>query len=189
MAEHESDMAALLLAHRHRLVGFLIKEASGLRRFEDAEDLAQGVHLHALKVAKHFEYRTEKEFISWLFTVARRYIATRNAYWKALKRDAGPMLRVTFGAGSTPGGAVPAPPARATGPQTFAQRREHLSVAAKAIAALPERDRQIAELVSSGSDIAGIAEALGITYEAAQRARLRTLERFGKLFTIASATR
>lgn len=179
------QLSDLLVKHREALVRFLQKEASGLKRYEDAEDIAQGVHMHALKVADRFEYQGEKPFFGWLFAVARRYIADRNAYWKALKRDAGPMIRVTFGGAGSEAGML-APPARLTGPQTFAQRREHLSVAAKAIAALPERDRSIAGMITRELSIDDIAKELGISYEAAQRARLRTIERFGKLYTLAT---
>ena len=181
-----AQLADLLAKHREPLVRFLAKEASGLRRFEDAEDLAQGVHLHALKVADRFEYQGEKPFFGWLFAVARRYIADRNAYWKALKRDAGPLLRVTFGGSGSEPGAAMAPPARITGPQTFAQRREHLSTAARVISALPERDQVIASMITRDLSIDEIAAELDVSYEAAQRARLRTIERFGKLYVLAT---
>jgi RNA polymerase sigma factor (sigma-70 family) len=179
-------MADLLARTRGPLVRFLNRQAGGLARFEDAEDLAQGVQMHALKVADRFEYRSEPEFLGWLYAVARRYIADRNAYWKAMKRNGGTMLRLTFGGGSEAGGGVFAPPAYMTGPQTLAQRREHLEAAARAIAALPERDGRIVTLVEQGLDIEAIAEALGIGYEAAQRARLRAMERFEKLFRLAA---
>ena len=189
MAERQRDdapsMAALLERTREQLVRFLTRQAGGLARFEDAEDLAQGVQIHALKVADRFEYRSEPEFLGWLYAVARRYIADRNAYWKAMKRNGGTMLRLTFGGGSEAGGAF-APPAYMTGPQTFAQRREHVETAARAIAALPERDGQIVTLVEQGLDIDGLADALGVGYEAAQRARLRALTRFEKLFRLAA---
>ena len=180
-------LSDLLVAHRAQLVRFLEREAGGLRRFEDADDLAQGVHMHALKVEDHFTYQGEPQFIGWLYAVARRYIADRNAYWKALKRNAGTMLRLTFGASSEPGGALYAPPAQLTGPQTFAQRREQVDVAAQAVAALPARDRQIVELVHQGQEIDEIAAALDISHAAAQRARLRAIERFEKLFRLALA--
>ena len=185
MADDVPTLTELLTTHRDQLVRFLEREASGLRRFEDAEDLAQGVHMHALKVEDRFTYQGEPQFIGWLYAVARRYIADRHAYWKALKRNAGTLLRLTYGAGSEPGGAQFAPPLQITGPQTFAQRREQVDVAAQAIAALPSRDRQIVELVHQGQEIEGIADALGITHAAAQRARLRAIERFEKLFRLA----
>ena len=98
-------LAELLARHRGQLVRFLSREAGGLMRFEDAEDLAQGVQMHALRVEDRFTYQGEPQFIGWIHAVARRYIADRNAYWKALKRNAGTMLRLTFGASSQPGGA------------------------------------------------------------------------------------
>lgn len=177
----------LLERHRDQLVRFLAREAGGLMRYEDAEDLAQGVHMHALRVEERFEYQGEPQFIGWLYAVARRYIADRNAYWKALKRNAGTMLRLTFGASSEPGSGAFAPPARLTGPQTFAQRREMVDVAAEAIAALPERDQRIVELANRGMDIDQLADALEVSAAAAQRARHRAVERFEKLFRLALA--
>ena len=186
MADEAPGLETLLERHRDQLVRFLERQAGGLARFEDAEDLAQGVQIHALKVADRFEYRGERAFLGWLYAVARRYVADRNAYWKALKRNAGTMLRLTFGASSEPGGGALAPPAHMTGPQTFADRREQVTIAAEVIAALSGRDRQIVELVNQGAEIQQIADVLELSYEAAQRARLRAISRFEKLFRLSA---
>ncbi|MCK6459941.1 MAG: hypothetical protein L6Q95_08615, partial [Planctomycetes bacterium] len=71
------------------------------------------------------------------------------------------------------------PAATATGPSTFAARREHLKLAVQALAALPPRDR---DLVKSTSED---AERLGLRYDAAKQARLRALGRFRKAFDLA----
>lgn len=177
-------MAELLERHRGVIVRYLARHGSGLLRFESAEDLAQGVSLKALRGEKHFTYQGEEPFIGWICTLARQHIADRNAYWKALKRNAGPMLRVTYGPAATDAGAGVAPADIARGPRTFAGVREQVEMAARALATLPPRDAQIVELIQAGEDVQTIADTIGVSYAAAQRARLRAIERFKKAFEL-----
>ena len=181
-----AEMAERLAAHRAALVAFLRRAGSGLLRFEDVEDLAQGVHVKALAGVSRYEHHGEEAFLGWLYTIARRHIADRHAHWKSLKRDAGPLLRITFGSHTKPEGGV-APAAGGAGPGTRAGHVEEADIATRALAALPERDAQIARIVAAGGEIEDVAERLGLSHAAAQRARLRALERFRKLVEIALA--
>lgn len=175
----------LLVRHRDVLVRYLQRRGSGLLRFEGAEDLAQAVHMKAVNARERFEYRGEQAFIGWICTLGRQHIADRNAYWKAQKRNAGPMLRITYSAPDTMGGGPGiAPAAEQRGPTTFAGVREQVELAARAIATLPSRDAQIVGLIRQGADVDAVAEALGVSYAAAQRARLRAIERFRKAFEL-----
>ena len=177
-------LSELLGRHRRLLVRHFEKRGASLRRFESAEDLAQGVHLHAVRVEDRFEYQGEGPFVRWLLRLAKQHMADRVEYWTALKRDAGPMLRITYGASTTSGGVQPATPD--SGPVTRASRHELLDVAARALDGLPPRDRAIVTLLSGGASIADIAAQLEVTQSAAQRARLRAIERFKKIYTIVS---
>jgi len=170
-----NSLPELLERHRDLLVRHLARRGGGLLRFETPEDLAQSVHLHAINVADRFAYRGEGAFVRWLLRLAKQHIADRIEYWTALKRDAGPMLRITFGA---------EPAGRVTGPVTRASRNEMLEVAATALDGLPPRDREIVRWMSAGASIDDLARQLGIGRAAAQRARLRAVERFKKIFTI-----
>jgi hypothetical protein len=72
-----------------------------------------------------------------------------------------------------------------TGPQTFADRREQLDVAVKALALLLPRDQNLVRWASEGVDIQEQASRLGLSYDAAERAGARACERFRKAFRLA----
>ncbi len=182
-----AKLEGLLLRYRADLERFLERHASGLLRYENAEDLVQGVHARALAEAEAYEHRGEKEFLGWLHTLARRYVADRHDYWSAMKRGSGKVLRLSFsGTASGLAEGRPLPPGSEPGPSTFASRRELLGFATKALAVLPERDRRLVRWMSEGVDLKVQAERLEISYAAAQRAGLRALERFRKAFELAS---
>lgn len=175
-----------LARHHAVLVDLVRREAAGLLRFETPEDLVQGICTRALAGRGNFEYRSEAECIGWLRTVARRHIADRHDYWSALRRGSGRVLRLTWGSSGGSTEASPLPPGSMTGPGTFAERRESLVIAAQALAALPDRDRDLVKWMSEGVPLREQAERLGIAYLAAQRAGLRAVERFRKTFELIS---
>ena len=182
-APQEPALADLLVRYRRQLVRHLERAGGGLLAYESAEDLAQGVHLRALDDGS-FEYRSDEAFVAWLYTVAGRHVADRNDYWKALKRGSGRVLRLTMsGTGSWAGFG---PVATATGPSTFASRRELLVIVAKAMSALPERDRRLVRWASEGLSVGEQAERLELTYAAAQRAGLRAQDRLRKAVELVS---
>jgi len=181
----DPSFTRLLDRHRPALVRYLGRTAGGLLRYEGAEDLAQGVHLQALENRDHFTYQGEEKFMAWLFRLARQHVADRHAYWHALKRNACSVLRISSG-DSVSGSFASAvdPPASITGPFTFAQRKELVNTAMKAVASLPPRDRDLVIWMSQGLSIQDMADRLEITYVAAERARLRALDRFRKAFEL-----
>lgn len=170
-------LATLLDRHRPRLVRWFERKGRGLARFESPEDLAQGVHLHAIHHEDRFTYQGEEAFVGWLLKLAGQHLARRIEHWTALKRDAGPMLRISFDRGIDP-------TARQTGPVTRAEKNEQLDVAALAMEGLPPRDRELVRLLIRDVPIDEIARGLGISKAAAQRARLRAIERFRKIYRI-----
>ena len=178
-----SELPDLLSAHRATLVRFFERKGAYLKRYEAAEDLAQGVHLHALRYADRFEYQGDPQFVSWLLQLARQHLANRIAHWKALKRDAGPMMRITFS------GTGVQPAADAIGPSTHASQKEQLNTAALAMDGLPPRDRELVKLMSAGASIADIAAQMDMTETATQRARLRAIDRFRKIYEIVERKR
>ena len=60
--------------------------------------------------------------------------------------------------------------------------KELLALARQALAALGERDQKLVGWLCEDLSIDEIAERLEISYDAAERARLRALERFRKSF-------
>ncbi len=183
MSDSENDITALLVRHRDALLRFLTKEAAGLLRYESEEDLAQGVHMRALKAREHFEYMGEAAFLGWLWQVARQQISDRHAYWSALKRDAGKLMRVSAGPGDSAATASGfEPPASMTGPLTFADRRDRMRTAMQALDTLRPRDRQLIELSIEGVSLAATGERLGMGYDAVQQARGRAFDRFRRAF-------
>ncbi|MAG56579.1 MAG: hypothetical protein CMJ83_09840 [Planctomycetes bacterium] len=175
----------LLLDRRAFLGRWIRKEASGLLRFETEEDLVQGICQRALARADAFTYDGEDAFVGWLLTLARRHVADRHDYWSALKRGSSRVLRLTWG-GSTPGDPLAniVPVDTVTGPGTFAARKEALVHLSRALSALPERDRKLVLWSGEGKSLQEQADALGITYAAAQRAGLRAMERLKKTFEL-----
>jgi len=175
------SLADLLQSHRDALLRFVEREASNLLRHETTEDLVQGIHLRALEAERHFEWRGEKEFLGWLAAVARQHFADRHAYWTALRRRAGKMLRLSALATGTDAGPAEAPPrSPGPGPATLAERRDLLVRAARAIEVLYPRDRDLVRAIVEDEPLSDLARRLGVGYEAAKKARLRALTRFRK---------
>ena len=172
-------LAELLVRHRRVMVRFVERRAGRLLRFETAEDLWQGVCLRALEAQDGFTYRGREPFFAWIHTVTRNHLASRREHWNALRRRPAGLLRLTEGVPTDPGAA--AIPARtATGPSTFAARREQLALAVKALDCLLERDQKLVRWTSEGVPTREQAERLGLKPESAERARLRAIERFRK---------
>ncbi|MHC4449627.1 MAG: sigma-70 family RNA polymerase sigma factor [Planctomycetota bacterium] len=182
-----ADLSQLLTRHRSRLVGYFERNGRSIRQHESPEDLAQGVALHALANEGYFHYQGERQFIAWMLKVARQHLSRRLVHWGAAKRDAGPMMRLTFGIETQGGGsrgAVRMPAAEGPGPATHASNLEELAIAARAVDGLPPRDREIVRMMTRDVSSSEIAENLGISPEAATKARQRAIERFRKIYTI-----
>lgn len=179
-------LTTLLTRHRPRLVRYFARKGRVISRHEAPEDLAQGVHLHAIANQGRFSYRGDKQFVAWMLKVARQHLARRIQHWTTLKRDAGPMMRITLAGtrGHASPGTVLDPQDGGPGPVTHASHTEQLALAARAIDGLPPRDREIVRLVAREMTIREISDRIGISPSATQKARLRAMERFRKIYTI-----
>lgn len=171
------DLQPTLRRIIHRRTGALTLQ------FETPEDVLQGAQYELLRRAETFEYRGDDGTRSWVFQVVRGYIAKRRVHWKALKRSSTRVLRLD----ATRSGRKRSVRSRglispATGPFTFAARREQLVHAAQALASLSTRDRQLVQRSVEGVSIQGLAEGLGVSYAAAERARLRAFARLRKAY-------
>lgn len=182
------SLADLVARHSSDVRGFA--ERHGGRRllqFETADDLAQGVCQRALERGGAFEFRSDPEFRAWLFQVARTYLSDRREHWSAKKRHPARLLRLTAsGAGTADPGAASEPVRRRTGPSTFASRREQITLALQAVTMLLPRDRDLVTWHAEGLDADSVAAKLGVTRDAADRARRRALDRFRKAFALIS---
>jgi RNA polymerase sigma factor (sigma-70 family) len=172
---------ALLPRFHAELRDFVRRHAGRLLRYEGADDLVQAVHARALERGGGFRYLGREPFLAWLFTVARSCLADRHAYWAALRRKPKGLLRLTQGG---VGGTPVDPVLSATGPSTYAGRRESLDLAVRALALLPERDRDLVRWASEDVPLADQAARLGLSYAAADSAARRAVERFRKAFRI-----
>lgn len=182
-----SDLPSLLVLHGSRIAVIVRHEARGLLRYETEEDLVQGVHLRALQRTEEFRWQGEAPFFAWLRRIAETHLADRREYWYALKRRSGRVLRLTRAGDGTQGtGAAPEPAATATGPSTFAARRERVLLVARVLDALLPRDRDLVRWTADGVPLDEQAARLDLAYEAAGKARQRALERFRKAFALAS---
>ena len=180
-------LGELLERHRDALRRLVERRGKGLLSFESPDDLVQGIHLRALEVADRFAYRGEREFLGWIARLARQHFADRHEYWSALKRNPRGLLRLsslasTLGARPRPG----APPSPTPGPATLASRREEVDLALRAIGLLLPRDQMLVRWIGEDLPIAEVASRLGISPDAAERARRRAVERLRKAYSLVS---
>lgn len=177
------SLESLLAEHRPALERWLSRHARGLLPFESIEDLVQGAHMQAIENRARFEWRGEPAFRAWLTTIARQHVADRNAHWSAKKREAGYLLRVTADATqSRPGGVTPA--ARTRGPATRVEQGEQLSIAMQALALLLPRDQSFVQWFAEDLSLDEVAARLGLSKDAAERGRLRAVERFRRAYAL-----
>jgi DNA-directed RNA polymerase specialized sigma24 family protein len=144
--------------------------------------LVQGVCEHALRVAERFEFRGDERFVAWLLEIGRQHLADRHRYWSALKRGSARVLRLTWTGLEDGAGKERVPSSTATGPATYAARREQLAFAARALALLSERDRKLVRWLSEGVPVDEQAQRLELSADSVRRASSRALERFRKTF-------
>jgi RNA polymerase sigma factor (sigma-70 family) len=177
-----------LLTRHAGLIGHIVTREAGvaLLRFDQADDLVQGARQEVIRAAGSLEWRGEEAFKGWLATIVRRHLAARRDYWFACKRNPGALLRLTF-SGDDGGRRERADlAASGVGPASFAQRREMLTLITKAVAMLLPRDRELVAMTAQGMSAAEVAGRVGLTVEAADRARQRALERLRKAFVLLS---
>ena len=122
-------------------------------------------------------------FHVWLEAVVRNELNARRAYWNAARRAAGHLLRITSGPVTRAGGGLN-PSAAATGPLSFAERRDQVDVALRAAETLLPRDQAILEMERKGGSIAEIAAEFAMSKAAAGKARQRALDRFRRAFEL-----
>jgi len=173
----------LLVANRVELLRHVERHAGRVLRFETADDLVQGIHLRALRFQGTFEYRGLEPFLAWLHEVARSHLKERREHWWALKRRPAGLFRLTRAVSSDPG-AVVEPAGTATGPSTFADRKESLTLAVKALDMLLPRDRDLVRWHTEGEGDEEISRRLKLEPRAAARARQRAIERFRRAYRL-----
>ncbi len=178
--------ASFLERTRDQLAKWVEREAKGLLKRESADDVVSGIHARALSQIENFELRTDAEAFTWLKTIARQHVLDRQKYHTALRRHGGEMLRITnasFGGepGETPGVQVAG---KMTGQVTYAMRREAIDLAARAIAGLLDRDQELVRATVEGETLEALAKRLHLTYDAAEQARRRAMERFKKAYDL-----
>lgn len=178
-----SALAEHLLRFRPDLLRHVERRGGAILRFETADDLVQGIHLRALEREAQYEHRGRETFLAWMYEVARNHLATRRAHWSALKRRPAGLLRFTQDLSTNPAG-IAVPAARDTGPATLAGRIEDASRAVRALDLLLERDQQLVQWANEGATTAEVADRLGISSIAAERARQRALGRFRKAYRL-----
>jgi len=183
------ELARLVEEHHDVLLRYVRRHAGRvLLRFEAVEDLVSGIQVQALAAADSFERRSDEEFRAWLFTLARRALGRRREHWFALKRSGGRLVRLTLTGDDGASTWLPLA-ARETGPATLADRRDLLVLATKALHLLADRDRELIEAAVAGVGRQELAARLGMTPEAAERARLRAYERLRKTYRLLERAR
>jgi RNA polymerase sigma factor (sigma-70 family) len=173
-----SPLERLVVQHLSEIRSFVARRGRDLIDREDLDDLVQGVVVAALRSAPSFRYRGPGQLVAWLYLIAGRYLSERRRFWAARRRKGMRPLRITSSGSSTvASGARVNPPATGPGPSTVAGRREEIDSVLKAIAALSARDQEVLRLWKEGFDTQEMSHYLGISRDAAERARSRALER------------
>ena len=180
-----AELSSLLVQFHGELLDFVRRHAGRLLRYETEEDLMQEVHVRALQQGDRYRHKGREPFLAWIHTVVRSVLADRHAHWAALRRRPAGLLRLTLG--GTESGVALDPAISATGPSTFAARRETLSLAVKALSLLPKADRDLVRWRSEDMPLTEQASDLGLSYAAADSASRRALDRFRKSFRLLSS--
>jgi RNA polymerase sigma factor (sigma-70 family) len=181
----DPSLGDLLVAHRGDLHAHVLRHGGRLLRHESADDLVQAIHLRVLDQRASFEWRGRDSFLAFLRTIARSHLADRHAYWSALRRRPARLVRLVHASDGTQDPLAAAEPAStATGPSTFASRREQVDLALRALSLLPERDRDLVRWGLDGVPGEEQAQRLGISVEAADRARRRAVLRLRKTHAV-----
>ena len=174
--------------HRSTLLRFVSIKGRGLLRHESAEDLVQGIHLRAMNTGASMKEAAPNELLAWLQVVARRHIADRYDYWTALRRHASRVIRISVSGGDASGRPRGVDPAgQRTGPATFAERREQVEIMTRVLDGLSPRDREILRAVGAGGGNDELAARLGVSYEAAEVAKRRAMDRLRRAFAAAGS--
>ena len=105
--------------------------------------------------------------------------------FERLKRDGAKVLRMAFSREDDDGLAwLRDITASRTGPWTFAERRERLHLAARALDTLLERDRVLIDGLCNDRSLAEESSRLGLSQESTSKARQRALERLRSAFKV-----
>jgi DNA-directed RNA polymerase specialized sigma24 family protein len=176
-----AELSGLLVQFHGEMLDFVRRHAGRLLRYESEDDLMQEVHVRALQQGERYRHHGREPFLAWIHTVARSVLADRHAHWAALRRRPAGLLRLTIG-GTESGGIDPA--LSATGPSTFAARREMLAFAVKALSLLPKADRDLVQWRSEDVPLGEQASKLGLSYAALDSASRRAIERYRKSFRL-----
>lgn len=172
-----SQLGDLLVRYQADLQVWVRRHAGRrILRYESCADVVQAIICAALEQEPQFVYRGEKPFLAWMYQVARHKLLDRARYWSATRRDSSKVIRLLEAESRELD-----PPASITSPSSRAARREQIMLVTKALAGLPERDRQLVGMAARGLTMGEIARALDVLPNAAKQARRRALERLVRL--------
>ncbi|MBK7403500.1 MAG: hypothetical protein IPJ41_02415 [Phycisphaerales bacterium] len=185
------EQLGLMLADAEPLLRALVRREAGvaLLRFESEEDLAAGAMQEAIRSLDRLQWQGEPAFRGWLAQIARRHLSGRREYWFACKRHPGALLRLSVSGLGGERLERRELADSAAGPRTFAFRREQLLLAVRALAMLLPRDKDLITWTTEDVPLTVQAERLGITPQAAERARSRAIERLRKAFAVLEGRR
>ena len=175
----------ILERHQHELAHLVRREAGApLLRFEEPEDLVQGVRLHVLRVADKYEPRSEAETRAWLRRLARRYLRDRRDHWFALRRGGGKVLRHTLRGSASFPELGPALIDSTHGPRTRADHREQIVQLSRALDLLLPRDRLVVQWISEGAATEELMTRLDLGRAATERVRSRAFSRLRRAWRV-----
>jgi RNA polymerase sigma-70 factor (ECF subfamily) len=161
---------ALFGRYRERVLAIArVRLSARLRQRLESSDILQEALIEALRGIQRFEMRDESSLIRWLAVLVERRITAQARALRAEKRGPEPELLAHD------------PPGGAPGPDEVAGAREAGARVQAALAALPDRQREVVLLRDyAGSSWEVVAEELGfVSPDAARMLHARALTRLG----------
>lgn len=167
-----------LLRHFHRILMIVDYRANGqVRKQSSIEDLAHEVVVEALRQQTKFEYRSEKHFVRWISTVARRVVSQSARRTEIMATP----LSIHSGGSTATGVRASRIPAATETPSSIASMSEQLGQIRSALSRLQEMDREVIGLIHlEGYTVREAAEQIGCSEETAAKRLSRALGRLAR---------
>jgi RNA polymerase sigma-70 factor (ECF subfamily) len=173
-AGSKEALGQVLQACREYLLCVAARELddADLRAKEAASDVVQNTFLDAHRDFGQFGGQTEGEFLAWLRGLLRHNVSNCRRRWRSEMRDAGRESRL-----DSHDSAV-APPAPAPSPSSWAVREEDRESLERALARLPDDQRQVLHLrYREERSFEEIGRLMNRSANAAQKLWARAVER------------
>ncbi|MGE3164362.1 MAG: RNA polymerase sigma factor [Planctomycetota bacterium] len=138
--------------------------------------------MHLVRNQGAFEYRGDGEFLGFLSTVAERVLINRRKFWNAQRRFSWNLLRLEWESRDELRRIEPVTPEHS--PSSIFNAKLRYQRLVRAVALLPEMDREVLAMLGDGCTIEVTAARLGRSSGAAAKLRQRAVKRLAKAYRL-----